>query len=259
MLKVSDFGQGGGPRTSEFLPKADRFDLAVALLDGFRLLHGTTVVGVPRASQRLLAFLALHSGVVKRAAVAGILWPDVSERRAYSNLRAALSRLDCTARKALATSKLELGLAESVTVDIRRARALARRLLDPAVTPAPSELGMAAVAALSADLLPGWYDDWVLTEAEDWRQFRLHGLEALAGQLTAAGRWGEAAGAARAAVRAEPLRESGHAALIHVYLAEGNQSQAVREFASYRALLHAELGLEPTPRLRQLVQNLGSR
>jgi DNA-binding SARP family transcriptional activator len=216
-------------------------------------------VGVPRASQRLVAFLALHSGVAKRAAVAGILWPDVAERRAYSNLRAALSRLDCTARKALVTSKLELGLAESVTVDIRRARALARRLLDPAVTPAPSELGMAAVAALSADLLPGWYDDWVLTEAEDWRQFRLHGLEALAGQLTAAGRWGEAAGAARAAVRAEPLRETGHAALIQVYLAEGNQSEAVREFASYRTLLDTELGLEPTLRLRQLVQNLRSR
>jgi hypothetical protein len=32
-------------------------------------------------------------------------------------------------------------------------------------------------------------------------------------------------------------------------LAEGNQSEAVREFTHYRALLHAELGLEPTLRL----------
>jgi hypothetical protein len=49
--------------------------------------------------------------------------------------------------------------------------------------------GMTAVAALSADLLPDWYDDWMLVEAEDWRQLRLHALEALAGHLTAAGRW----------------------------------------------------------------------
>jgi hypothetical protein len=67
---------------------------------------------------------------------------------------------------------------------------------------------MAAVPVLSADLLPDWYDDWVLLEAEDWRQLRLHALEALAGRLIALGCWGEAANAAGAAVRAEPLRES---------------------------------------------------
>jgi SARP family transcriptional regulator, regulator of embCAB operon len=164
--------------------------------------------------------------------------------------------LQSTARKALAASKLELGLAEGVTVDIRHARALACRLLDPALTLEQSELGTAAVGVLSAELLPDWYDDWALLEAEDWRSLRLHALEALAGRLTAAGRWGEASGAARAVVRAEPLRESGHAALIQVHMAEGNQSEAVRQFASYRALLRAELGLEPTARLRRLVPDL---
>jgi SARP family transcriptional regulator, regulator of embCAB operon len=231
-------------------------DFMVALLGGFGLSWGGRLLGVPRASQRLLAFLALHGRMVKRAAVAGSLWPDASESHAYSNLRSALARLQSTARKALMTTKLELGLAEGVTVDVRHAQALARRLLDPAVTPDRSELGMAAVPALSADLLPDWYDDWVLVEAEDWRQLRLHALEALAGRLIALGRWGEAAGAAGAAVRAEPLRESGRAALIQVYLAEGNQAEAVHEFTRYRALLRAELGLEPTLRLRQLVQGL---
>ena len=228
----------------------------LSILGGFRLLSGTGVVAVPRASQRLLAFLALRGGLVKRAAVAGTLWPDASERHAYSNLRAALSRLGCTARKALSSSRLELGLAEGVTVDLRHARTLAQRLLDPAVTPDPVELSTSVVAVLSADLLPDWYDDWVLVEAEDWRQLRLHALEALAGHLIAAGRWGEAAGAARAAVRAEPLRESGHVALIQVHLAEGNQSEAVRQFTSYQALLYAELGLRPTKRLHQLVADL---
>jgi DNA-binding SARP family transcriptional activator len=157
----------------------------------------------------------------------------------------------------LQVSKLELGLAEGVTVDIRHAQKLARRLLDPAVTPKQSDLSAAAIVILSGDLLPGWYDDWVLVEAEDWRQLRLHALETLADRLAAVGCWGQAADAARAAVRAEPLRESAHAALIKVHLAEGNQSEAVREFTHYRALLHAELGLEPTLRLRGLIQGLG--
>jgi SARP family transcriptional regulator, regulator of embCAB operon len=239
------------------LPPGAEGGLMIALLGGFALFRGGSVLDIPRSSQRLLAFLALHGRMVKRAAVAGALWPDASESHAYANLRSALARLHGTARKALATSKLELGLAEGVTVDVRRAQALARRLLDPAVTPDRAELGMAAVPALSADLLPDWYDDdWVLIEAEDWRQLRMHALEALAGRLIALGRWGEAAGAAGAAVRAEPLRESGRAALIQVHLAEGNQSEAVREFTRYQALLRAELGLEPTRRLRQLIQGL---
>jgi DNA-binding SARP family transcriptional activator len=231
-------------------------DFMVMLLGGFGLSWGHALLRVPRASQRLVAFLALHGGMVSRATVAGSLWPDASELHAYANLRQALARLQSTARKALAASKLELGLAEGVTVDIRHARALACGLLDPALKLEQSELGTAAVGVLSAELLPDWYDDWALLEAEDWRQLRLHALEALAGRLTAASRWGEAAGAARAVVRAEPLRESGHAALIQVHLAEGNQSEAIRQFASYQALLRTELGLEPTPRLRQLIPDL---
>ena len=243
--------------TIESLPGADGAFIVV-LLGGFGLFCGSALLSVPRASQRLVAFLALRGGMVRRAAVAGTLWPDASEDHAYVNLRQALARLQRTARKALVTSKLELGLAEGVTVDIHRARTLARRLLDPPVAPEQSELGTAAVGVLSAELLPDWDDDWVLLEAEDWRQLRLHALEGLAGRLAVAGRWGEAVGAACAAVRADPLRESARASLIQVHLAEGNQSEAVREFARYQALLHVDLGLEPTLRLRQLIEGLHS-
>jgi DNA-binding SARP family transcriptional activator len=240
----------------EPVPGADHSSL-VSVLGGFHLCcSGSVQVGIPRASQRLFAFLAIRGGMISRAAVAGTLWPDATEINAYSDLRSALARLERTCRKMLQASRLELGLAEGVTVDIRHAQTLARRLLDPAVIPKQSDLGAAAVVALSGDLLPGWYDDWVLVEAEDWRQLRLHALEALADRLTAAGCWGQAADAASAAVRAEPLRESAHAALIHVHLAEGNQSEALRQFTLYRALLHAELGLEPTPRLHRLIQGL---
>jgi SARP family transcriptional regulator, regulator of embCAB operon len=232
----------------------------ISLLGGFRLRwSGRPLAGVPRASQRLLVFLALHAHVVHRATIAGTLWPEASEGHAYSNLRSALVRLERTCRGMLSASRLELRLADGVAVDLRPMRALARRLVNPDVTMPPSELGLDTLAGLSADLLPGWYDDWVLSEAEDWRQLRLHALEALADRLTAVGRWGEAADAAGAAVRAEPLRESANAALIKVHLAEGNQSEAVRQFERYRALLGAELGLEPTPRLRRLVQDLRTR
>ena len=103
----------------------------VRVLGGFALFWEGGVLRVPRASQRLLAFLALQSRMVKRAAIAGTLWPDASESHASANLRSALARLQGTARKALAANKLELGLAEGIVIDVRDAQGLARRLLDP--------------------------------------------------------------------------------------------------------------------------------
>jgi DNA-binding SARP family transcriptional activator len=87
----------------------------------------------------------------------------------------------------------------------------------------------------------------------------LHALEAVAARLTSAGGPAEAAEAALAAVRAEPLRESARAALIRVHMAEGNQSGAHGEFERYRILLQAELGLAPTSALRKLSRGLPGR
>jgi DNA-binding SARP family transcriptional activator len=230
----------------------------VLLVGGFQLVDGEAQVALAEGSQRLLALLALRERPVKRLLVAGTLWPDVTERRAYASLRSALTRLYGVVRDAVEVNPGDLQLATSVGVDLRESQALAHRLLDAADQPLDAaDLSGAAVAALSGELLPDWYDDWVLLEAEDWRQLRLHALEVLSGLLTAAGRYGDAAAAALAAVRADPLRESAHAALIQVHLAERNHSEALREFKRYQALLRAELEIEPTVELRRLVDPPG--
>jgi len=211
------------------------------------------------SSQRLLAFLALHERPVGRNAVAGTLWPEASEVRAYSSLRSALSRMHGSTREAVVVSVMDLSLASDVSVDVRESQALAHRLLDARTGALSTDLSRDSIDALSADLLPNWFDDWVMVETEAWRQLRLHALEALSGRLVDAGRLADAAGAALAAVNAEPLRESSRAALIRVHLSEGNQSEALTEFERYRVLLHAELGLEPTRRLGELLEGLRRR
>jgi len=85
---------------------------------------------------------------------------------------------------------------------------------------------------------------------------RMSALEAQAGFLAAAGRLAEAAGAARAAMKVEPLRESAHASLIKVHLAEGNQSEALRVYERYRSMLESVLGLEPTALISGLVSSI---
>ncbi len=106
------------------------------------------------------------------------------------------------------------------------------------------------------DLLPDWYDDWAVVESEEWRQLRLHALDTLAERLTAAGRYADATSAALAAVKAEPLRETAHASLIRVYVAEGNRAEALAAYERYRAVLKEDLGLEPSPRIEALIKDL---
>ena len=211
--------------------------------------------GLPHGSQRLLAFLALRDRAVTRTAIAGTLWPEASEEHAHASLRSALSRLNEIERTVVRVTFQDLSLADGVSIDIRDARLLTHRLLNPG-TGRDSDLSDQAIATLSVDLLPDWYDEWAVVEAEDWRQLRLHALDALAERLTAAGRYADATSAALAAVKAEPLRETAHAALVRVYLAEGNRAEALSAFEHYRALLRAELDLEPTPLIQALVKDL---
>ena len=136
---------------------------------------------------------------------------------------------------------------------LRPLRALARRLISPAGPVAETDLRPATLDVLTTEFLPDWYEDWMATAAEAWRQLRMHGLEALAGHLVAAGRYSEAIEAALAAVSADPMRESARGSLIRAHLAEGNRSEAMREFDRYSRLLSAELGLEPTAALHRLL------
>jgi DNA-binding SARP family transcriptional activator len=190
---------------------------------------------------------------VRRTLAAGALWPDASEEHAGSSLRSTLARLDEGARSALAVTASQLGIADRITVDLWESEALARRLAGPHESLTVPRSSSAEIDALSAELLPDWYEDWVIVEAEAWRLRRLHALETLADDLRSDGSFGQASSAAQAAIEADPLRETPRAALIRVHMAEGNVSDAIREFARYRELLKRELGLDPTPRLQALL------
>jgi DNA-binding SARP family transcriptional activator/DNA-binding HxlR family transcriptional regulator len=228
--------------------------IEISLLGSFAVrIGGRSVEDLAIGSQRLLVFLALHNRAVARIAMAGTMWPEASEERAGVSLRSALSRLDTPTREAVLSASAGLSLVETVAVDLRAGQVLARRLLSTDAAPADADLDHAATALLSGDLLPDWYDDWVVAEAEDWRELRLSALCAQAEHLLAAGRLPEGMLAARAAMRGDPLRESAHGILMRIHLAEGNQSEALRVFERYSELLLDVLGIEPTSRLTELV------
>lgn len=226
--------------------------VSLELMDGFGLLTGTETLPLPLSAQRLLAFLALQARPVQRLYVAGKLWCDAPEQRALASLRSALWRANRLGAPLVSSSNSKLALDSRVRVDLHDASIQARRLIDGH---GGEEVGFNGFA-LTGELLPDWYEDWLAVERERYQQLRLHALEALASRLTARARYGEAAEAALAAIATEPLRESAHRALIRVYIAEGNASEALRHHESFRDLHLTQLGIAPSQQFDALLGTL---
>jgi DNA-binding SARP family transcriptional activator len=224
------------------------------LLGGFDLLCDGTSVALPASVQRLTAFVALHEQPVLRSYVAGSLWLDSSEERANANLRSALWRLNRSGERLIECSGHRLALDPGIVVDLRESETLAQSVLAGAGTPA-HDLDV-DVVALSEDLLPGWYEEWMIFERERYRQLRLRALDTLCERLTAAGRLDAALEAGLAAVAGEPLRESSHRAVVRAHLADGNVAEAVRQYRLCRRLLKDKLGLEPSVELDGLLHGV---
>jgi DNA-binding SARP family transcriptional activator len=226
---------------------------SLRLLDGFELLCYAQPTPLPMAAQRLLAFLALQDRPLLRSHVAGRLWLDTTEEHAIGSLRSVLWRLRRLGHAIIQASTSHLQLAAGVVVDYRQALGHAHDLLDEANG---HKVLDADDGCLSRELLPDWWDDWVVVERERYRQLRVHALEVRCRHLARAGRFARAVQAGLAAVACEPLRDSAHQLLISVYLAEGNRAEALRQYHTYCRLLHDELNLAPSPQIQQLVQGL---
>lgn len=220
--------------------RAQAHVLRLHLLGGFRLLEHDSPVTVPQSAARLLAFLAFQPAAAPRAVVAGQLYGHTDEERARASLRAVLWRLRRACPGVVRSDGAAIEL-DDVWVDVRQVQReltehlAAHRAIEPAL-----------VEQLRWDLLPGWYDDWLLFERERLRHHCLFGLEAVARQRAAEGDFAAATDAVLSALRLEPLRERGHRLLIEIHLAAGDRIEAARALAAYGRILAGELGVAPS-------------
>jgi DNA-binding SARP family transcriptional activator len=233
------------------------------IVGGFRLMVGSAAVSVPLAVQRLLAFLALHGRPVTRSYIAGNLWPDTNQQRAAANLRAALWRTPAPGLDLVQCTTTQLGLDPAVAVDHRVALDRARELVATGSAAANESASTQSVdidniedldeALLSADLLPGWEDDWVVVERERLRQLRLHALESICLRFLQRGATAKAIDVGLRAVAAEPLRESAQRALVQAHLCEGNVTEALHTYNSYASRLFEAFGVSVSPLMVDLI------
>lgn len=207
------------------------------LLGGFVLLRSGGVVPVPGSLQRIVAFLALR-GPAPRRATAGVLWPSTCDDKAMASLRTAVWRLRRAANGLLKHSGELLALDAAVSVDVA--------CTDRA----------AAARHPCAELLPGWYDDWVIMDRERLRHWRIRLLEAAAAAAIEDADPNAALDWALAAVAADTLRESAHRLVIAALLADGNVDAARRHLSLVRTIFREQLGIAPSGQLAALFKDV---
>lgn len=230
--------------------------LQIRLLGQFDVrLDSKRVTIASRAGQSLLAYLVLTAGTShRREKLAGLLWSDVSDESARKNLRQELWRI----RKTLAMQNqvADYLLADEYTVTFNRN---ADYWLDATQLERP-DLEMESLSSnlslYQGELLPGFFEDWVLLERERILAIFETKMEQLLNQLITTERW--------IAVQEQGERwlsfgNSPEPAYRALMLAHGARGDITKVSAVYQRCitdLDERFGLEPSTETRALYDGL---
>jgi DNA-binding SARP family transcriptional activator len=210
-------------------------------------LNGTAIDS--RASQRpwaVFAYVALADRPVPRAELASRFWPDVLDQSARASLRSALWALRRELGDALLVDGERVGLRDEggLWVDVREFARLAGD--------APGQ----ALELCHGELLEGIDDEWALSARERHRERVLTLLEALAQGAERRGEARVAIDLTRQQVQRDPFDEEAHRRLIVRLGAVGDRAGAMRTYRALTVRLRRELGVAPSVRTRELVEQL---
>jgi len=199
-----------------------------------------------RKIESLLAYLALHPEPHAREKLAALIWGDSTDEQARNSLRNALSVL----RKLLEDDLLivdretvQLSPRFPLWADAVEFKKQADAFL-ASPTPALDEIEL---LLYRADLLADFYDEWILSEREQYRLLYLEVLSRLTQVARAQSEYPRAIEYAQRILQNDVANERAHQHLMFAHLASGNRAAALKQYEDCRRALETELAVEPTP------------
>jgi DNA-binding SARP family transcriptional activator len=211
-----------------------------------------------RKTAALLAFLAFHRQQCHtREMLAEQLWPEEDEV-SRARLRQALSALrQNLPPDVLLTDRTEIRLnLHVVTTDVEEFETALRDAEQAASAEERRVAYRQAIALYHGELLPGFYEDWMLVERDRLEERFRETLRLLARSAAETGDLDEAIRHAQQAVVADPLREDIHADLMRYYLAAGRRADALKQYRELEEVLWKELQIVPSSATHVLHQQL---
>jgi DNA-binding SARP family transcriptional activator/predicted ATPase len=224
-----------------------------------------------RKEAALLAYLATeHRRAHSRESLVGLLWPDASLDKARLSLRVNLSNLKkhlqpATSGAILVSTPHEIQfLAAACELDLvefdrclrsgerheHRRDELCHRCA-PAFSRAAELYRGPFLDGFSLDQCQH-FEEWLFMQRERFRAQILEVLEKLTTYHLSRRDLTAALTCARLQLEIDPLREQAHHQIIQIHLAQGDRTGALRQYEQCRAVLAAELGIEPDVELRAL-------
>jgi predicted ATPase/DNA-binding SARP family transcriptional activator len=230
--------------------------LEIRLFGGFDLqLNGQPLLIPSRPAQSLLSYLLLNrQSAHRREKLAGVLWPDSPEAVARKNLRQALWHvrkvIDALGREGSTYIQSD---DISVAFNTQAAYWLDVSALDgPPPENCPIEELLRIVSAYGGDLLPGFYEDWVLLEREHLNaQFDL-AMQRLLDRLVAGGYWMEVLSWGERWISSGHVPEPAYRALMIAHARLGDLAAVATTFQRCHDVLATELGVAPSPQTLEL-------
>jgi WD40 repeat protein/class 3 adenylate cyclase len=231
--------------------------LQIRLLGQFDIrLDGKRVLIPSRPGQSLLAYLALSAGTPhRREILAGILWPDFSDDNARKNLRHELWRI----RKAISTQEatpVDYLLAEEFTIAFNREADYWLDVAQIERTKPDLQSLTSNLSLYQGELLPGFYEDWVLLERERVQSIFDSKMEQLVTQLIAAERWTAVQEQAERWLALGKTLEPAYRALMLAYGVRGDMARVSSIYQRCMEELAEQFGLEPSSETRALYDGL---
>ncbi len=213
----------------------------------------------------LLGYLIMHHDVPQsRDKLVDVLWPDLLPRQGRRMLSDALWRArrlltphdqaDAAAIE-IAGGAVSFRTGSAIWIDVI---AFERHIQQAGNAALDHESLRAAIELYRGDFLEECYDDWALYERERLREQYLSAIGRLLRHDQETGAYDLALQSALRLVRADPLREEAHRALMQLYHLLGRTDDAVRAFEQCRTVLSEELGLEPEPETLSLYEELSA-
>lgn len=218
-------------------------------LGGWGVTRAGAEVVLPPRDQRLVALL-LIDGRRPRSVLAARLWPDAPDARASSNLRSATLDLRRRAPGLVQSVAGTLGLDPAVRSDLARLRRLLRG------GHVMSLVEEAGALLRVEELLPGWHEEWVVSERECLHEGTLDRIQHVVRGLVDIEAADQALPLVRVAIQLDPMRESAHRALARLHLLSGDRVAAWQVYAGFRRRSVREFGVSPSSRFEELIEPL---
>jgi DNA-binding SARP family transcriptional activator len=248
--------------------------LTLSLLGPFQAtLDGEPIVDFKSDKVRaLLAYLAVEADQPhSRDKLAGLLWPEWSDRDARNNLRYALSNLRLAIgdraqpkdREAtppflrISRHTIQFSETSDAWVDVA---ALTTLLGAPAPTIREME---EAVDLYRGEFLEGFFiadsvpfEEWALLKREQFRRQVLAVLYRLAATHESRGEYGRALPYAYRQVELEPWQEQAHRQLMRLLALNGQRGAALAQYEACQHALAEELDVEPAQETTRLYEQI---